>query len=186
MKNAILLIVIIALIVVGFFGFKAMQKGDEIVTEEGRTVQISLAEQNASGVSGTATLSDKEGVLVVSLSMSGTPAGSLQPAHIHLGSCSALGNPRFTLNDVSGGTSETELVGVTVAQILSELPLSVNVHKSAQESSVYVACGDIVSPDAPAPAPVVESATTTASTTTPDTVEEEVSATSTATSSSIQ
>ena len=65
-----------------------------------------------------------------------------QPAHIHEGTCDDLNpEPAFPLQDVVDGRSETDL-DIT----LDDLALStyaVNVHKSAAESDLYVACGDI-------------------------------------------
>jgi hypothetical protein len=69
-----------------------------------------------------------------------------QPAHIHEGTCADLNpDPAFPLTDVVDGGSETD-----VDVSLEELSLSdyaVNVHESAAEADVYVACGDITSPE---------------------------------------
>lgn len=168
MKNALILIVIIAVIVGGFFLFKSLRGPEVAPVPTGKTVELTLLSQGNSGESGTATLTDMDGKLKVSLALTGAPVGVAQPSHIHAGSCENLGSPRYTLTDVNGGNSETELAGVTVDQLLGELPLAINVHKSAQEAGTYVACGNLITPG---------SSVTTTSTTT-----QTVTATSTATS----
>lgn len=182
MKNALILIVIILVIVGGFFLFKTFNGTETNPLPVGKTVEITLSSQGESGESGTAILTDLDGKLKVALKLTGAPVGIAQPAHIHTGSCDNLGSPRYTLTDVSSGTSETELMGVSVDQLLGELPLAINVHKSAQEASVYIACGNIVAPGTTTPETVTatttqETAATSTATTTTST------ATSTATSS---
>ncbi len=106
-------------------------------------VTVVLSEQNKSGESGTATLSEKDGKVKVTLNMTGAPKDVTQPAHIHIGKCPDVGAIKYPLTSPVNGTSET-MLDVTFAQLKSELPLGINVHKSATEASVYVSCGDVV------------------------------------------
>jgi len=119
-----------------------MKEGDGMMMEEEKeSVALLLSAQNDSGESGTATISkDNEGIQVV-VSLNGAPS-SAQPAHIHIGSCADLGGVKYPLSNVLSGSSETK-VDLSLDQLLSELPLAVNVHKSPEEIAVYVACGDI-------------------------------------------
>ena len=103
---------------------------------------VNLQTQNNSGQSGTATLTAMDGQTKVVLSVSGGPAEIAQPAHIHNKNCADIGGVLYPLTSVINGDSET-ILNVPLDTILSQLPLSINVHKSAQEASVYVACGDI-------------------------------------------
>lgn len=105
-------------------------------------VTVNLSEQNKSGEVGTATLTEVDGKVKVTLALSGVPAGVTQPAHIHVGVCPDVGAVKYPLTSPVDGVSET-MLDVTLAQLKSELPLGVNVHKSAQEVSVYVSCGDL-------------------------------------------
>lgn len=105
-------------------------------------VTITLAEQNKSGEVGTATLSEVDGKVKVTLNMSGAPKDIAQPAHIHVGSCPDVGAVKYPLTSPINGISET-ILDVTPAQLKSELPLGINVHKSADEATVYVSCGDL-------------------------------------------
>lgn len=102
---------------------------------------VVLSEQNDSGENGTVSLKEVGGKVMVSVSMTGAPA-TAQPAHIHTGSCPKPGAVTYPLTNVVDGMSETTL-DVTLAELKTQMPLAVNVHKSAAESGVYVACGDL-------------------------------------------
>jgi hypothetical protein len=112
-------------------------------TETGgsEAVEIALGEQNESGQSGTATLEAAgDGMTRVTIELSNPPADP-QPAHIHTGACPDVGDVAHALNNVEGGTSETD-VPVTIEDLQAS-DFAVNVHKSEAEADVYVACGDI-------------------------------------------
>jgi LPXTG-motif cell wall-anchored protein len=102
---------------------------------------LQLAQQNNSGISGTATFTPSGGGLTVDLKVTGAGAGP-EPAHIHGGTCAQLNpTPEFTLASVTNGSSTTTLQ--TTLQSLAATPHAVHMHKSADELSVYVACADI-------------------------------------------
>jgi hypothetical protein len=106
-------------------------------------ITIPIDQQNGSGISGTATLTDLgNGQTRVEIAVTGFQGGTPSPAHIHLGTCATL-NPAvlYPLTDVVGGKSTT-VVNVTTAALLAQ-PQAINIHKSAQEATVYVACGTI-------------------------------------------
>ena len=77
------------------------------------------------------------------------------PAHIHAGTCDELGEVVLPLNDVAAPTGESQgaatalpvkLSDTVVDKPLQELldgQFAINVHKSAAEIDVYIACGDI-------------------------------------------
>lgn len=105
---------------------------------------VMLAEQSDLGQSGVASFTENEdGKLVVTLTMVGGNFTEPQPAHIHVGSCPNPGAVKYPLTNVTGGSSETVLDMTWAALQSSEEKLAVNVHKSAAESKVYTACGDI-------------------------------------------
>ena len=106
-------------------------------------VTVNLLAQNESGQSGTATLTEENGQTTVTFALTGSPSGVSQPAHIHMGSCSELGAAKYTLTSVVDGLSTTVL-DKTIAELTAELPLAINVHKSAEEASVYYSCGNIL------------------------------------------
>lgn len=104
---------------------------------------VKLSPQNNSGESGTATLTkagDKQTKVV--LEVQGAPSGTPQPVHIHKGTCDKLDpKPAYPLSPVVNGKSET-----TVNASLDSLEkggYAINGHKSAQEVSTYVFCGEI-------------------------------------------
>ncbi len=101
--------------------------------------------QNNSGLSGTATLSEEDGDVKVSLKLKSSVSGlltSVEPAHIHFGSCANIGGVKYPLDSVVSGKSETTL-NVSLAELKAGLPLAINVHKSVAESSIYSACTDL-------------------------------------------
>jgi len=120
-----------------------------------RPVTVTLAEQNSSGLSGTATLTDMgNGQTNVVIQLNST-AGD-HPAHIHMGSCPTPdATPEYPLNNVQNGTSTT-VVDVALSTLLSS-QRAINVHLSPEEISTYVACGNLPlegtqPPNAPGPA----------------------------------
>jgi hypothetical protein len=106
---------------------------------------IDLAEQNTSSESGKATLMEENGKTRVSLEVTGGPKGVAQPAHIHSGKCPNPGIIKYPLTSVVDGKSET-VIEASISGLLAQLPLAINVHKSAAQSKTYVACGDIKQP----------------------------------------
>jgi len=107
------------------------------------TVSVKLEAQNNSGQSGSATLfPDGEKTRVV-IELLNTPQGVTQPAHIHAGRCDKLDKaPKWPLEALKGGRSVT-LVPDSLDAILAD-KAAINIHKSAAEIQVYVACGDII------------------------------------------
>lgn len=110
-----------------------------------KTATVVLDTQNKSGESGTVTLKEMNGKVQVSLNLVGAPKGVVQPAHIHVGACPTPGDVKYPLTSVVDGKSETTL-DVSLGDLLKQLPLAVNVHKSVAQSKVYVACGNVTAP----------------------------------------
>jgi hypothetical protein len=109
------------------------------------SIEVELAEVNASGQSGTAALTPNgDGTLDVTIDLS-EGSGEPQPAHIHEGSCPDVGDVVAPLKDVVDGTSTSENVAFSLDDLTStESPgFAINVHKSAAAIDDYVACGDI-------------------------------------------
>jgi hypothetical protein len=102
---------------------------------------IMLAEQNESSESGKVTLTEKDGKTMVSIMLDNGPA-TPQPAHIHTGACPTPGAVKYPLTNVVNGKSETT-IDETLQDLMTQLPLAINIHKSVAESKTYVACGDI-------------------------------------------
>lgn len=112
--------------------------------EEGEGVTVDLGEQNGSGESGTATLTADGEQTVVTIELTGAPADTPQPAHIHSGSCAEIGDVVHPLANVEGGMSET-----TVEAPLADLQgaaFAINVHESEAAIQNYVSCGEIPAP----------------------------------------
>jgi hypothetical protein len=106
-------------------------------------VTVTLEAQNNSGETGTATLTPQGDKTKVVILLSNAPAGVVQPAHIHLGTCDKLDKaPKWKLEPLKNGQSTT-VVPASLDTILKE-KTAINVHKSAAEIQVYVSCGNIV------------------------------------------
>jgi Cu/Zn superoxide dismutase len=105
-------------------------------------VKVTLNPQNSSGESGTATLTDSgDGKTKVEVMVNGQPGGP-QPMHIHKGTCAQLDpKPAYGLPALTGGKSEAT-VNVSLSDLQKE-KYAINGHKSPQEASVYVFCGEI-------------------------------------------
>ncbi len=114
----------------------------DVSTSTDKTLQITLNEENNSGQSGQVVITEVDGKAKVIVNITGKPSSVPMPAHIHLGSCPDVGAVKYPLTSLGKGASQT-MLDVSIDQLLSELPLSINVHKSAAELGVYVACGDI-------------------------------------------
>lgn len=117
----------------------------EKTTEEGAMMEgekaYTLTAQSGSGQTGTAKLEEVDGQVRVTLDL--TDLGdTAQPAHIHTGACPTPGEVTYPLTNVVNGQSSTVL-SVSLKDLLAEMPLAVNVHKSAAEASVYTSCADI-------------------------------------------
>lgn len=138
-KLAILLAVVLAVAMLG-------------VASAADTVTINLDTLNASGVSGTAVLTDLGGGQTqVVVTVTGEPASGSEPDHIHVGQCGAtLGAVKYPLKNVEGGTSTT-VVAAPLASIETG-GFAINVHESAANIAKYVACGNIPVMAAAAPA----------------------------------
>ncbi len=114
------------------------------VIKEPTTLQIKLTEQNASGQGGQAVIVPiGTSTLRVIVNLAGKPSSEAEPAHIHLGSCPNPGVVKYPLVNVGKGASQTDISNMTIEKLLSELPLAINVHKSATDIKTYVACGNI-------------------------------------------
>jgi len=105
-------------------------------------VTVNLAAQNASGVSGTAVLTQVGNDLRVVIDLSGTTAGSSHPVHIHSGACPKPGDVVHGLTAVVDGTSTTLIAGVMLDSVLDG-DHAINAHESATNSSNYISCGNI-------------------------------------------
>ena len=120
----------------------------EDVTEEAGdalpdALTLDLVEQNDSGISGEVELSPtSEGEVEVEIEVDGSDGGP-HPAHIHQGTCADLDpTPEFPLEDVVDGRSETT-VEVSPTDLFAG-SYAVNVHESAENADVYVACADLL------------------------------------------
>ncbi|MBV8531643.1 MAG: hypothetical protein JO104_10025 [Candidatus Eremiobacteraeota bacterium] len=108
------------------------------------TLTVTLSQQNSSGESGSAVLTQKGADVEVVIALKGAPA-TAQPAHVHDGTCADLKGVAYPLSNVVGGKSTTTIKGVTIDQLLKG-PYAINVHESAADLGKYVACGGITAP----------------------------------------
>jgi hypothetical protein len=107
-------------------------------------ITVNLTGVNNTAIKGTATLEEKNSKVIVTLRVSDPTASAIvRPAHIHKGTCPNPGTIVYPLTSISGGASVTTL-NTTLRQLKLQGPLAVNIHQSAQNIKVNVACGDIL------------------------------------------
>jgi hypothetical protein len=107
------------------------------------SMTINLGAQNGSKQDGQAFLNDTPAGLRVKIQVKNEPAGAVEPAHIHEGTCAKLNPaPWKALANVVGGVSVTNLSGLTLAA-LKKAHYAINVHQSAAHLTHYVSCGDL-------------------------------------------
>jgi len=145
MKKALPILIVVILIAAGIIWYlnRDVDTGNLIndALPLSRSLSLTLVEQNLSGQSGTANIFEVGDKTKIELTLRNSPAGP-QPAHVHTGSCAELGGVKYPLTSPVNGTSDTTL-DVSYDELLAELPLAINVHKSVAEAGVYVACADI-------------------------------------------
>ncbi|MCL5946720.1 MAG: hypothetical protein M1298_01680 [Chloroflexi bacterium] len=115
------------------------------------SITVPLGTQNNSGVSGTATLTEMGNQTQVVIHVTGEPSSGSEPAHIHIGTCANLGAVKYPLANVVNGTSTT-VVNASLPSLMTG-NFAINLHKSAAQIRVYVACGDIPRSIIPTAAP---------------------------------
>jgi len=102
-----------------------------------RIVTVALTELNASGQTGTATLTETGDQTAVAV----TATASISDTnHIHSGSCGALGSAAYTLDSSSSGTATTVL-DVSIDDLLTG-GFAVNLH-DATDAATSTSCGNI-------------------------------------------
>jgi hypothetical protein len=118
----------------------------------GTGVLVPTAQQSNSGQTGKAVLNPTaDGKTQVVITLTGTPTGSQEPAHIHRGTCRALdAKPAFPLSTVVDGKSTTIID--TPIKSLQSGQYAINVHQSTSNLGYYVACGNIPQPPGAMPA----------------------------------
>jgi hypothetical protein len=112
-------------------------------TSSPNSFTVALTSQNNSGVSGEVVFRELNGKVMVSLDLIGFTPGVSLPAHIHAGSCASLAPAvTYPLINPTNGKSDT-ILDVSLAELRSQLPLAVNLHKSQQEPKTYISCGNL-------------------------------------------
>ncbi|AFU68595.1 hypothetical protein P700755_001745 [Psychroflexus torquis ATCC 700755] len=117
----------------------------------GETISYDLNERDVPGINGTVVFAKRVNqTTLVSINLTGTPAGGRHPAHIHENDIATTGNIIVGLNPVIGdsGISKTQveaLVGgaaVTYTELLT-INAYINVHLSNADLDTIVAQGNI-------------------------------------------
>ena len=105
--------------------------------------RYTLEEVDGSGVSGSVLVAEYSAdQTVVSISLSGTPAGGLHPATLYVGSCGTLGDEVAGLEAVSGDTGfSTTVLDVPFADVVGG-DHALNITASENDDTA-VACGEV-------------------------------------------
>ena len=118
------------------------EQQEKVATSTPQTLKVFLTAQNNSGQTGEAELISMGTTTKVIVNLTGKPSSVSQPSHIHLGTCEAIGAVKYQLTNIDKGAAQT-IVPVTLAELIAETPLAINVHKSVAEISDYTACGNL-------------------------------------------
>ena len=103
---------------------------------------FALHAQNGSNENGTVALVPQGTKTLVVVELTGAPAGTPQPDHVHVGPCDKLTPaPTYALASAVDGVSMTTL-DVPIAT-LTNGTFAVNVHASVPDIKTYVSCGDL-------------------------------------------
>ena len=105
-------------------------------------IERALAEVGGSGKSGDGLIVQVDDDLSVELLISPSSAADDQPAHIHTGTCAALGAVVHPLTNVVDGMSATTLAGINIGDV-ADGAHAIAVHESAANMQNIIACGDI-------------------------------------------
>lgn len=116
------------------------EKTSEVVKPE--TFSVVLESQNNSGESGIAVFEAVGDKTKVKINLVGFQPGVEQPAHFHGGTCEYPVLEKYDINNVMNGKSET-IVDVKLKDLLNDLPLVLNIHKSIEEDTIYTSCAEI-------------------------------------------
>jgi len=123
--------------------------GQNVLT--GKQTTYTLASVDFPRVSGVATISERaNGRSLVSLRLTGTEAGQMYPAHIHLNTAAEGGDIAVSLGSVAGGMGERKVsvsalddgTPITYSQLL-DFNGYINVHLSMTQLDKLVSQGDI-------------------------------------------
>lgn len=157
-NNLVIVLLLLVVIVGGYYWMNKPAMPDPAPMDNSQNTELTqlppaqplstvpLSAQNDSGQSGLVTFTHNEdGKLVVSIQATDVDYKDPQPAHIHLGSCPNPGAVKYPLTSVVGGLSETVLDTTWEELTSTQEKMAVNIHKSAAESKVYTACGDLQS-----------------------------------------
>jgi len=108
-----------------------------------QSITYPVAAVNDSGVSGTLTLDRMGEQTMVTINLTGTPAGGDHPAHFHAGDCSAMGEVVVPLSNVDGTSGiSSGLVDVPLEAILTGNH-ALYVHLAPDQIGTVVSCGEI-------------------------------------------
>lgn len=117
------------------------------------TRRVELLEENMSGITGEAVISDVAGAnSAVRVVLDGTVADTEYPGHVHVGSCEVQGDIVHVLGSVIGGPAGT---GTAISTGVPDNLLVGGYYIQYHEGAPEVACGDIAGsasePESPPP-----------------------------------
>jgi hypothetical protein len=106
-------------------------------------IVIEMKEVGGSGEYGKAGITFLGEKTKFSLLLEGAPYGTLQPAHIHKGTCAAVGEEtKYKLNFPATGSSDS-IIEASLAELRAAGPLAIDIHKSFADDKTIVSCGEM-------------------------------------------
>ena len=106
-------------------------------------VIIDMKAVGGSGESGRVALTFMGAKTKISLRLDGAPYGTLQPAHIHKGTCENIGEEaKYKLTFPATGSSES-VIEAGLEELRAAGAMVIDIHKSFAEDKKVVSCGEL-------------------------------------------
>lgn len=111
-------------------------------TDSAKEFAVYLKPMGNSKQTGSASLIDKNGKVIIGISTTGEPKNVVQMANIYSGTCESLANVKYPLNNIVNGSSQTTLE-TTLLNLQNSGQLAININKTQGDNKSSVSCANL-------------------------------------------